>query len=92
MRAVFRNFEAGQLDRLLPDDRQFGPVHVFHAADDDVVLAGAKSEELGHRGSALDDNERALFHALGQLRNGRSARAQDNDVGGGRGLRLESHG
>jgi hypothetical protein len=57
-----------------------------------VILAGVKSKKIGGSGRALDDDKRALVDALGQLRNGLSARAKHNDVGGGRGLGLESYG
>src|SRR5579864_3619360 len=43
------NFEEWQFDRFPPDDGQLGPVHVFNAADDHVILAGTKSEKLGGR-------------------------------------------
>jgi hypothetical protein len=88
----FGDIETREVDGLFPDDAQRGPVYIFHADYRYTIFGSAKAERLGGRRCAFKDSNGTLFDALREVRGRERAGAENQNAGGGFGLRAETDG
>src|SRR5262249_1420688 len=76
-----RHCEAGNLDRLLPDDGQLRTARVDDTRDSHPLLAATEPKGFSDRRFAFENQDRALVHSASPILRGRRSRPEYEQSG-----------